>query len=207
MPAIYLPLGVAKYQICSVPECGRDAKAEHYATSKGGTKYALGVCELSSHEDHIKSVCRGLENSTIAHTEVDKKTIFRVHAGASQKCKLSGSSKQPPAPAQQRKKGSSRRVATASDSWVWVPNFNKWMSVTGRTVFISKIQTSELVAAAIAVRNANFKTQTKSVSWVCQLVKGKPYFLPEESLAVGCTMALGKLEEFREELEERGVLG
>ena len=99
-------------------------------------------------------------------------------------------------------------VTEASENWEWVDNHKWWMSAEGEPLHMSKMESDELIGAALAIRNKNFSKITKRIEWTRNL---KPesknrYVYPEEKLDVGYRIAGNKLEEFEEVLRNRGII-
>lgn len=94
------------------------------------------------------------------------------------------------------------------DGWRWVEDFDRWMNVEGQEVWIRDLEDHELIDSMHAIRRSNFTRYSKTIAWLKELYENNPpkYDFPKEELQVGREEALAKLEQFREEAVERGML-
>ena len=93
-------------------------------------------------------------------------------------------------------------------SWRWVDDFDYWMSTEGQVILLSALSDDELLDSMQAIRLANFTRFSKTIAWLKDLYENNPpkHLYPNAELQVGRPEALTKLEQFREEAVERGML-
>ena len=94
------------------------------------------------------------------------------------------------------------------ETWEWISDFNRWMSLDGQVLKITQLDDKELEDATIAIQETNIKRITKRIQWIAQLkeITLKPQYLyPQEKMNVGLEEAYAKLEEFYEVMVERGL--
>ncbi len=224
MKPCFIELERSKFQRCAFPECIGDAVSQEEAHMKDGTAYYLGACGREGHLEQVQKA-QALLVSGIPPKKLHKKKelnieeLFIQPVGKEQKCKLAQweayvanpvAETPPPQPkpqAQRRNTATKPEVIPVCAEWAWVERFEWWMQADGKTVRLSRLSPAEFVAAVLAIRDANFARVTVRIAWTKELVSpGVTYSYPEEGLTVGYKSAGLKLDEFKEEAEERGLL-
>jgi len=211
-----------------MPGCGCDAVAEKDLPTGEGVIY-ITVCEKHKREKVDR------ENFLISNYDVEN-LFFRPAGFASTKCKyhlwrqfverLEKETLEGPLPEPKRKPQAPRQTYAAAstpaddsltplppkeelravDTWTWVSNFGRWMTMTGETSRISSLSDKELIGAALAIQQANFKRITARIAWVKELESMPVVVYPAPEVDVGFKEAGEKLEEFEEELRERKII-
>lgn len=217
MDPYFIDLGLDKFQICSCPGCDYDASNELCAKLKNGTEYYLASCERRGHKKRTQDVKQLLEQGitvTRLHTQglINQEEVFIKPSGKNQKCKFlqwkafkANPHVEEPAPKPQ--KLNDEKVHKVCKNWKWVPRMDYWMNERGEQVRLSRLPLAQLVSSVFAIRDANFGRVTKRIAWTKSLVEQRiRYTYPTEELLVGYKEAGLKLEEFKEEAEERGLL-
>jgi len=189
----------AKYVRCCTYDnegrvCNGDAVVDYAMTKPDGTRVYIPLCGKRSHLARgYRFKCK-LEQGK-APEEIDdlnpKRLRYR-HPG-----KKIITPAVPKVPAKKTTKG-----------WHWVDDFDHWMNVEGQVVRIRDLEDHELLDAMHAIRRSNFTRYSKTIAWLKELFENDPpkYEFPGEELQVGRGEALAKLEQFREEAVERGML-
>lgn len=217
-----------KFSVCGIATCDCDAVAEKDCPTGEGVVY-IPVCEKHKREKINK------EDFKVTDYAVEH-LFFRPAGFASTKCKYHlwrqfverlekevfegpqlEPKRKPAAPPRQALSfgtAESPEILTppkkeelrAVDTWMWVSNFGRWMTITGETAKLSSFSDNELIGAALAIQQANFKRITARIAWVKKF-EGMPVAVyPESEIDVGFKEAGEKLEEFEEELRERNVV-
>ena len=210
---MYIPLGLGKFQICVCVGCNRDAATQLIASTPGGQKYYLSVCDLKTHYARVTKASNQLKTGMAIKDLcsmglVDTGLIFVQEAGREDKCKVGSIT---PTQRRNREKPSipakSSQVKAASTAWDWEARPGRWMRLDGTCVKLSALPTAELISSCIAIQKANFVRITSKISWIKGLVSPRvPISYPIDKLNVGTHEATWKLEEFKQEAEERGLL-
>lgn len=217
MEPYFIDLGLDKFQICSCPGCDYDASNEVCAKLKSGTEYYLASCERRGHKKRTQDVKQLLEqgvNVNQLHTQglINQEEVFIKPPDKDQKCKFlqwqaykdNPRLEEPPP---QPKKLETNNVHSVCKNWKWVPRMDYWMNERGDQVRLSRLPLAQLVSSILAIRDVNFGRVTKRIAWTKSLVEPRIKFTyPKEELLVGNVEAGLKLEEFKEEAEERGLL-
>jgi hypothetical protein len=216
---------VGKFQTCCISEgsdvCGGDACDEVVATLKDGTVLRIPVCSSNEHQRVAVAAKRQLEQG-VAPEDIEDviwEWMFIQPPERSEKCKLpswrvylSQQSVPPVIEIPKQKKiissvqaAAPRVIKEAMVGWQWIEDINKWMSVTGEIVPVHKLSNPELIATAIAIKEANGVTR-RSV-WVKDLIApAEEYRWPAGSLKVGVELAGDKLDDFKDSAADRGLL-
>ena len=82
-----------------------------------------------------------------------------------------------------------------------------WMDTDGEIKRLNLISKQHLIVTALAIRDANYQSLPKRITWTKELIA--PSFkiqYPEHALKVGAREAGSKLDEFAEVLEELGCI-
>ena len=216
---VFIPLGLDKWQICSSKGCGNDADRE-FQTGNDRVKYFLAACPM-----HDRTVAELAENiQTAKDLQVacrrgflDIEEVFVQPYKHTEKCKLKSwqqwLSSQPGATASSKSAALPavtekllHRILAAAD-WTWPTNRNRWRTVDGEVVPLSRLRLAELVCAAQQISRVLFSRKAKSVRWIRHLVEQQvQYRYPVEALKVDKILAMEKLADFQEEAEIRGLL-
>ena len=205
-----IPLELGKFQMCACPTCDRDAVRQRIATSPGGQKYYLGVCLIESHYTDLDETVRELEAGITtkelqAKGLVDTASIFIQQVGSESKHRVAFIA--PPQRSQPLPVSKVKPDVTPAANWSWEARPDRWMRLNGASVRLSALSDTELVSACLTIRKANFTRVTSKLSWIKELVSPRetvPY--PLDKMEVGTHEAAWKLEEFKQEAEERGLL-
>jgi hypothetical protein len=98
-------------------------------------------------------------------------------------------------------------IVEVCKDWVWLSRYERWMDIEGNHVRLSSLPLDQFVCSAVAIRKANYARITSRVKWTEMLVLPKtPIPYPTAELEVGYQEAGIKLDEFKEEAAERGLL-
>lgn len=232
--AYFLREELHKYQMCCHPDCGGDAKTQVVIQQRDGAALYLGACDDPDHQQFTTALNFTLQKGVVtpAHLaeegsiEIEgvyykppqhhnvkckwtewQRYLEEVEAEVVREAKFMASPKGKALAKQREENNDKPLVMEAVAEWTWIGNFDKWMDVEGNIVRMTALDTSELICAILAVRDANFSRVTKRIAWTKQLlVPEEKYIYPEEELNVGFEVAGDKLEEFQEAAEERGLL-
>ncbi len=190
---------VTKYVRCCCLDkegktCPNHAVVDYALTQKDGTRIYIPVCSHRSHLPHGFNFKRKLEQGKAPEDieHLNPKRLRYRHAGTK-----TITPAVPEVPAKKTAKG-----------WHWIDDFDRWMNVSGKTVPIRDLEDDEILDAMHAIRRSNFTRYSSTIAWLKELFENDPpkYDFPEEELQVGRAEALTKLEQFREEAVERGML-
>jgi len=203
-----LPLSLGKFQICVVPECGRDATQQVITEEGNPLQYYLGVCGSAEHLLQVEKVARSIATTPnpVALLGLDRDQVFVRPAGRSTKCKLVHFNA-PPKRDHTVRVPTKPKVPTACSEWEWEARPDRWMTLEGKSVRISALPNAEFVCSCLAVSRLNYKRVTRTTSWVKQLVLPRvPCVYDENKLDVGPAEAGWKLAEFKREAANRGLI-
>jgi len=230
---VHLPLYIReqldKFQICSCPKCGQDAVKEVVARMGDGTIFFLASCSEKDHvilcEKNKLDLLSGMytPQKLVDENRLELEELFFQPAGHQNlKCKYSQwitylkelekevserSVVQPNKIKKQEKAAIRSSTVKAPEYWTWIENIDKWMNTEGNIVRIANLHNDEFISAVQAIIRINFSRVTKRVLWTKELLRPiMLYEYPEEELNVGAKMAGEKLEEFREEASDRGLI-
>ena len=221
----FIPAGiVGRFQTCcihlkkSAEACGYDASEEVVAECRDGSKIHIPVCSNPEHQREAvvaKKLIEQGKDPKVLET-LEWAWLFIQPPESSEKCKLPNwelyLEAPPPAILEPRKILSTKSIAApvivvheAMVGWTWVDDIDKWMSITGEVVRISKLSNAEFIAAALAIRDAN--GITKRTAWVKDLVPPREgYRWPANALKVGTERAGNKLDDFKDSADDRGLI-
>ena len=177
-----------KYVRCCYAGCDKDAVVEHTLDTT-----IIPVCDDPIHVAIAPlfslALAQGRPSETIKHLN-PKRLQYKDQEGTTRKLKVECP------------------VEKITASWGWIDDFDCWMNAEGQTVLLRALQDDELLDSMHAIRQANFTRYSKTIAWLQDLFKNNPpkYNYPEKELQVGRLKALTKLEQFREEAVERGML-
>ena len=215
MEPLFIDLKLDKFQLCICPDCAGDAVKEIQVELKDGTVYFLASCDRKGHLLNVEEAAQELHNGLkpralhVAH-QIDIQSLFIKPPEKEQKCKFvqwqkKTQTKIRPIPPALR--GPSSGTQTVCNTWQWMYRFEWWMDADGKKVRLRRLPLAQLVSSILAIRKHNFARITKKIAWTKVLVLPTIQFVyPETLLDVGSIEASRKLEEFREEAEERGLL-
>lgn len=98
-------------------------------------------------------------------------------------------------------------MRSAPDDWEWEDDMDRWRNAVGDIVRIRHMSDDEILDAVHAIWYSNFDEETpRGVKWALKLrIPGKDNY-PTKNLYVSVEDALAKLDEFREELVNRGKI-
>lgn len=230
----FLDLGLDKFEVCcavlhSGELCESDATEELIAAHPEGQTFYIPVCNEKLHVLKAVNAKKHIESGKDPRilSEIAFSGIYLQPQGFAQKCKTtewdkhsfsfpvptiileSSARKKSPkvTPVQSVVRAQSERSLPVPAEWTWVEDSFRWMDTDGEIKPLSKISPQHLIVTALAIRDANYQSCPKKMSWTKELVA--PNFkiqYPEESLSVGLREARAKLEEFEEVLARMGVL-
>lgn len=221
MGPYFLDLALDKYEVCCAVQhggelCECDASEELVAHHPDGTTLYIPICQDKLHRLKAIAAKRAIEGgaSPSSLTEVSYHGIFLQPQGLDRKCKSTEwdrfSMSVPEVTVAPKKKPVSKPAESSIPvpaKWSWVDKMNYWMDADGQVKRLRDISKHHLILTAIAIRDSNYQSCPKKISWTKNLISPNFKILyPEDKLQVGAREAGSKLEEFEEALTELGCL-
>jgi len=221
----FLDLSMDKFEVCCAVQhggelCECDAVDELCAPHPDGQTFYIPICGENLHKLKAIGAKKHIESGKDPRllTEIAYYGLFLQPQGLQRKCKTTQWDRchtpnilrkivKEKAKAAVAAVPEVPKVILAPQSWHWVDETFKWMDVDGEVKRLSKMSTQHLILTAIALRDENYSSCPKRISWIKELIK--PNFdlkYPEGSLQVGAREAGTKLQEFEEVLASKGLL-
>ena len=208
-----IPLGVAKYQLCCVFDCGKDAISEIGFETPAG-KIWLGCCGNEAHRDVIYSLgdLRKLKQG-VRNKRVVFEQVFVQPPQADFKCKMQRETANLPNTQANRRKDATDlhckpdAAVLMSKDFRWVFSYRRWCNIQGTPVSMMALKDHEITSAVHGIVTSTYKRLPQKLSWVQNVPHLEPPVVyPPKVLFAHKRHARDKLEEFHSELISRKIL-